>query len=237
MTTRAASTPAPPAPRSTRSTWRSPTGSSSSWSGRPAAGSPPRCACSPGSRTSTRARSTSAAATSRTCPPKDRDIAMVFQNYALYPHMTVGREHGLRAQDRRPAQGRRSRAGRRKRPRSSTSRSTWTARPKALSGGQRQRVAMGRAIVRQPQVFCMDEPLSNLDAKLRVSDAHPDRLAAAPAGHHHRLRHARPGRGHDHGRPGGGAQGRHPAAGRHAAARCTTSRPTCSSPASSARPR
>src|ERR1700733_1190877 len=100
-------------------------------------------------------------------PPKDRDIAMVFQNYALYPHMTVAENMGFalkiagvnkeqRAQrvleaakllDLEPYLGR---------------------KPKALSGGQRRRVAMGRAIVRQPQVFLMDEPLSNLDAKLRV---------------------------------------------------------------------
>ncbi len=100
-------------------------------------------------------------------PPKDRDIAMVFQNYALYPHMTVADNMGFalriagvgkaeigtrvaeaaRILDLEPYLGR---------------------RPKALSGGQRQRVAMGRAIVRQPQVFLMDEPLSNLDAKLRV---------------------------------------------------------------------
>ena len=72
-------------------------------------------------------------------------------------------------------------------------------KPKALSGGQRQRVAMGRAIVRQPQVFLMDEPLSNLDAKLRVSDPYPDRGTADPAGRHHRLCDPRPGRGHDHG--------------------------------------
>jgi multiple sugar transport system ATP-binding protein len=100
-------------------------------------------------------------------PPKDRDIAMVFQNYALYPHMTVAENMGFalkiagipkderasrvleaaRLLDLEPYLGR---------------------KPKALSGGQRQRVAMGRAIVRQPQVFLMDEPLSNLDAKLRV---------------------------------------------------------------------
>ena len=100
-------------------------------------------------------------------PPKDRDIAMVFQNYALDPHMTVAENMGFALKiaginkderatrvleaakllDLEPYLGR---------------------KPKALSGGQRQRVAMGRAIVRQPQVFLMDEPLSNLDAKLRV---------------------------------------------------------------------
>jgi multiple sugar transport system ATP-binding protein len=99
--------------------------------------------------------------------PKERDIAMVFQNYALYPHLTVADNigFGLRL---------------RKTPKSEVNeRVAWAAkllgltpylnrRPKELSGGQRQRVAMGRAIVRQPQVFLMDEPLSNLDAKLRV---------------------------------------------------------------------
>ena len=100
-------------------------------------------------------------------PPKDRDIAMVFQNYALYPHMTVADNMGFALKiagmgkddirrrvveaakilDLEPFLDR---------------------KPKALSGGQRQRVAMGRAIVRSPQCFLMDEPLSNLDAKLRV---------------------------------------------------------------------
>ncbi len=99
--------------------------------------------------------------------PKDRDIAMVFQNYALYPHMTV-RENmafGLKL---------------RKRPKAEIAAAVQQAaeileitellerKPKALSGGQRQRVAMGRAIVREPKAFLMDEPLSNLDAKLRV---------------------------------------------------------------------
>jgi multiple sugar transport system ATP-binding protein len=100
-------------------------------------------------------------------PPKDRDIAMVFQNYALYPHMTVydNMAFGLKL---------------RKMPKKEIQQRVHDAaeileitdflerKPKALSGGQRQRVAMGRAIVREPKAFLMDEPLSNLDAKLRV---------------------------------------------------------------------
>jgi multiple sugar transport system ATP-binding protein len=101
-------------------------------------------------------------------PPKDRDIAMVFQNYALYPHMTVEQNLAFGLQLR-------------KTPKDEIRRRVNEAakmlgleqylkrKPAALSGGQRQRVAMGRAIVREPQAFLMDEPLSNLDAKLRVS--------------------------------------------------------------------
>jgi multiple sugar transport system ATP-binding protein len=100
--------------------------------------------------------------------PKDRDIAMVFQSYALYPHMTVAENMGFALKLAGISKSERDR------------RVLETAKlldlepylerkPKALSGGQRQRVAMGRAIVREPQVFLMDEPLSNLDAKLRVS--------------------------------------------------------------------
>ena len=101
-------------------------------------------------------------------PPRERDIAMVFQSYALYPHMTVGENIGFHLKVKRIAKD------------EIKKRVLQAAeildlvpyldrKPAKLSGGQRQRVAMGRAIVRQPQVFLMDEPLSNLDAKLRVS--------------------------------------------------------------------
>jgi multiple sugar transport system ATP-binding protein len=100
--------------------------------------------------------------------PKDRDIAMVFQNYALYPHMSVYRNmaFGLKIQriDRREIDRRVREAARIL----ELTDDLLEKKPKQLSGGQRQRVAMGRAIVRQPQAFLMDEPLSNLDAKLRV---------------------------------------------------------------------
>ena len=100
-------------------------------------------------------------------PPKDRDIAMVFQNYALYPHMTVAENMGFALKI--AGVGKEERASRVLEAAKLLDLEPYLARkPKALSGGQRQRVAMGRAIVRQPQVFLMDEPLSNLDAKLRV---------------------------------------------------------------------
>jgi multiple sugar transport system ATP-binding protein len=100
-------------------------------------------------------------------PPKDRDSAMVFQNYALYPHMTVAENMGfaLRMAKMRSAE-RKERVLTAARMLGLTE--YLERKPRALSGGPRQRVAMGRAIVRNPSVFCMDEPLSNLDAKMRV---------------------------------------------------------------------
>jgi multiple sugar transport system ATP-binding protein len=100
-------------------------------------------------------------------PPKERDIAMVFQNYALYPHMTVAENMGFSLKLKKAP--REEREGRVKRAAEILSLTKLLDRyPRQLSGGQRQRVAMGRAIVRDPQVFLFDEPLSNLDAKLRV---------------------------------------------------------------------
>ncbi|MBE1160715.1 ABC transporter ATP-binding protein [Dyella acidiphila] len=100
--------------------------------------------------------------------PKDRDIAMVFQNYALYPHMTVAENLGfglrLRGKARAEIDRRVSEVAR-----LLELESRLDARPAALSGGQRQRVALGRALVREPKVFLLDEPLSNLDARLRAS--------------------------------------------------------------------
>jgi len=101
-------------------------------------------------------------------PPKDRDIAMVFQNYALYPHMTVADNMGFALKIAGVNKDERAQRVR-EAARLLDLEQYLDRKPKALSGGQRQRVAMGRAIVRSPQVFCMDEPLSNLDAKLRVS--------------------------------------------------------------------
>ena len=101
--------------------------------------------------------------------PQQRDIAMVFQNYALYPHMTVAREPRVRAEAAEDADDGSASA----RVRDVASKlgldDLLDRKPAHLSGGQRQRVAMGRAIVREPKAFLMDEPLSNLDAKLRVS--------------------------------------------------------------------
>src|SRR2546423_1899628 len=129
-------------------------------------------------------------------PPKDRDIAMVFQNYALYPHMTVYQNMafglmlrempGLLSRLLRPGEARRIKKGIVSKVKQAADMLEIShllgRKPKALSGGQRQRVAVGRAIVREPAAFLFDEPLSNLDAKLRVTTrAELKRL-------HHRLK-------------------------------------------------
>ena len=148
--------------------------------------------------------------------PRKRDIAMVFQSYALYPHLSVRGNLGFglklrgtgKADDRRRVEEVARILGLDE---------LLDRKPGELSGGQRQRVAMGRAIVREPRAFLMDEPLSNLDAKLRVSMRAQLSAAARAARRHHRLRDARPGRGDDARRPGRGAAPRRAAAVRHAA--------------------
>ena len=148
--------------------------------------------------------------------PKARDIAMVFQSYALYPHMTVADNmtYSLRLK-KTPKE---TIAQKLKAASAKLGLDAFLARkPKALSGGQRQRVAMGRAIVRAPKAFLFDEPLSNLDARLRENMRAENPPAARRPQGHLDLRHPRPDRGDDPGRPySRHARRRHPA-GRRAA--------------------
>ena len=148
--------------------WRSPTGSSSCWSGPSGCGKSTLLRMVAGLETITEGEISIDGEVVNDVEPKDRDIAMVFQNYALYPHMTVhdNLAFGLKIRKLAKARDRGARAARRRG--SSSSRRCSSGSPRELSGGQRQRVALGRAIVREPTVFLFDEPLSNLDAKLRV---------------------------------------------------------------------
>ena len=142
---------------------------------------------------------------------------MVFQSYALYPNMTVAGRTSPSAWKCAACRSRRAReGGRRGRRRCCRSAICCSRKPSQLSGGQRQRVAMGRALVRDPKLFLFDEPLSNLDAKLRVDMRTEIKRLHATHRHHHRLRHARPDRGDDAGHQDRRAEGRRGAAVRHA---------------------
>ncbi len=147
--------------------------------------------------------------------PKDRDIAMVFQDYALYPHMTVydNLGFGLRY---RGVRARRSAARVEDAARVLDIAPLLGRMPRELSGGQRQRVAMGRAIVRDPRVFLFDEPLSNLDARLRAQMRTELKKLRARVVDHHGVRHARSGRGDDACGSHRGAEPRADRAGGHA---------------------
>ena len=131
--------------------------------------------------------------------PKERDIAMVFQNYALYPHMTVADNMGFSLK-LRGASAEEISTGVKRAAEILALTPLLERYPRQLSGGQRQRVAMGRAIVRDPQVFLFDEPLVQPRRQAARGDAHRDQGTASAAEDHDRLRHPRPDRSHDHGR-------------------------------------
>ena len=169
--------------------------------------------------------------------PKDRGLAMVFQSYALYPTKTVrgNLKFGLVAQQAAAA----TRVERR---------IAWAAKllqieplldrkPAQLSGGQRQRVAIGRALVKKVGVFLFDEPLSNLDAKLRTEMRLEIKKLHDELKSDHRLRHARPDRGDDHGDRASPSWIAASSSSSARPTRSTSARPTSSSPASSARRR
>ena len=148
--------------------------------------------------------------------PKYRDIAMVFQSYALYPHKTVAENIGFPLKVR-GLKGEERAAAVRDAAAQVHMEDLLERYPRQLSGGQRQRVALARAIVRRPSAFLMDEPLSNLDAKLRGYMRAGAQAHAARAGGHHGLRDPRPGGGDDPRPPGRDPRRGRPAADRHPA--------------------
>ena len=155
--------------------------------------------------------------------PRDRDVAMVFQNYALYPHLTVFDNMAfslrLKKADKQDTRRKVEEAAR-----ILGLEDLLERKPRNLSGGQRQRVAMGRAIVREPQAFLMDEPLSNLDAKLRVQMRTEIARIQTRTRRDDDLRHPRSDRGDDPGPPGGRHEEGSPAAGRRPAGALRTPR-------------
>ena len=139
-------------------------------------------------------------------PPSERDIAMVFQTYALYPHKSVAENMGFALKVSKTSKSEIDR--RVKEAAEILSLTEYLDRkPRHLSGGQRQRVAMGRAIVRDPQVFLFDEPLSNLERKTTHSDANRNQRIAPTSKNYNDLCDPRSDRGHDIGRPNCGHAG------------------------------
>ena len=165
--------------------------------------------------------------------PQDRDVAMVFQNYALYPFLNVEENIGFPLKMARVPKPERRRLVREAAALLELE-ALLERKPSQLSGGQRQRVAMGRAIVREPSAFLMDEPLSNLDALLRVQMRAEIASLQRTPWRDHRVRDPRPGRGDDDGNSRRGPARRAPAAVRPARESSTSDPPTPSSPGSSA---